>query len=106
MRRNHWLTLLLSGAGLTACVLGVSAFVWTVFSNNLPWTPNISPREYYIDIGSAFGDGFIMGFFLCFFLVLIVVTLGAMLGFARDRNGTEESEPARRRLRIVRNRTR
>lgn len=103
MKRNHWLTLLLSGAGLTACVLGVFAFVWTVISNNLPWTPDISPREYYRDIGSAFGDGFIMGFFLCFFLVLVVVTLGTMLGFVRDRHTTEKPEPApRRRLRIVR----
>jgi uncharacterized membrane protein len=104
MKRNHWLTLLLSGAGLTACILGISAFVWTVFSNNLPWTPNISPGEYYLDIGNAFGDGFIMGFFLCFFLVLIVVTLATMLGLVRERHGADEAQPERSHLRIVRQR--
>ena len=104
MKRNHWLTLLLSAAGLTACVLGIGAFVWTVVSNNLPWTPNISTREYYLDIGNAFGDGFIMGFFLCFFLVLIVVTLGTMLGFVRDHHGPDQAQPVRRHLRIVRER--
>jgi uncharacterized membrane protein len=104
MKRNHWLTLLLSGAGLTACILGISAFVWTVFSNNLPWAPNISPGKYYLDIGNAFGDGFVMGFFLCFFLVLIVVTLGTMLGLVRDRHSPVEAQSSPRHLRIVRQR--
>ncbi len=101
---DRWITLLLAAAGISTCLLGVGGFVWTVFSNNLPWSPGTTARDYYLEIGKTYSQGFIMGFFLCFFLVLVVVTLGAMLGFVRDRTSPEEPKPARRRLRIVRNR--
>jgi len=100
--RRYWLTLMLSVIGLMMCVLGVAVFLWSVFSNNLPWTPNMSPREYYLEVGNAFGNGFIMGFFLCFFLVLGVLTIGTMLGFIRDHRSHKGAEAGERRLRMVR----
>ena len=100
--RRYWLTLILSGIGLMTCVLGISVFLWSVFSNNLPWTPNMSPREYYLEMGNAFGNGFIMGFFLCFFLVLGVLTIATMLGFIRDRRSDEAERVPVRHLRMIR----
>jgi len=100
--RRYWLTLMLAAIGLMMCVLGVSVFLWSVFSNNLPWTPNMSPREYYLEVGNAFGNGFIMGFFLCFFLVLGVLTIGTMLGFIRDHRSREGEKTGERRLRMIR----
>lgn len=84
--------------------MGVGVFLWTIFSNNLPWNPDISARDYYLEIGNAYGDGFIMGFFLCFFLVLGVVTVGTMLGFIPERGKIEPDKSTERHLRLIRGR--
>lgn len=74
---DRWITLLLAVAGISTCLLGVGGFVWTVFSNNLPWNPMATARDYYLEIGKAYSQGFLMGFFLCFFLALLAVGLAA-----------------------------
>jgi uncharacterized membrane protein len=99
--RNHWTTFILAAIGVVVCLVGVGGFLWAVFSNNLAWAPDQSARDYYLDVGSAFGDGFIMGFFLCFFLVLGVVTLGTLLGFIRNPRFPAEPQPTQRSFRII-----
>jgi len=99
--RNHWTTLFLAAVGVAVCLVGVGGFLWAVFTNNLGWVPNQSARAYYLEVGSAFGDGFIMGFFLCFFLVLGVVTLGTLLGFVRAPGIPAESQVPQRSFRII-----
>ncbi len=74
---TRWTGVLLGLAGIAACVLGVGGFIWTVLSNNLPWSPQQSARDYYREIGNAYSQGFVMGFFLCFFLILLAVTIAA-----------------------------
>ena len=74
---DRWITLLLAAAGISTCLLGVGGFLWTVFSNNLPWSPGTTARDYYLEIGKTYSQGFIMGFFLCFFLALLAVGLAA-----------------------------
>jgi len=88
--------------GVAVCLVGVGGFLWAVFTNNLEWVPNKSAREYYLEVGSAFGDGFIMGFFLCFFLVLGVVTLGTLLGFVRPSGFPAQAPPAQRSFHVIR----
>jgi hypothetical protein len=73
-----------------------------VFTNNLGWAPNQSAQEYYLEVGSAFGDGFIMGFFLCFFLVLGAITLGTLLGFIGSPRIKTEPEVSHRSFRVIR----
>lgn len=99
--RSHWTTLVLAAIGVAVCLVGVGGFLWAVFTNNLSWVPNQSAREYYLEVGSAFGDGFIMGFFLCFFLVLGAVTLGTLLGIVRSPRIPEVSSPTQRRFRVI-----
>ena len=74
---DRWITLLLAAAGISTCLMGVGGFVWTVFSNNLPWSPGTTARDYYLEMGKTYSQGFIMGFFLCFFLALLAVGLAA-----------------------------
>ena len=91
----------LAAIGVAVCLVGVGGFLWAVFTNNLSWAPNQSAREYYLEVGSAFGDGFIMGFFLCFFLVLGAVTLGTLLGIIGSPRVPEVSRPPQRSFRII-----
>jgi uncharacterized membrane protein len=100
--RNHWTTLILAAIGVAVCLVGVGGFLWAVFTNNLEWVPNKSAQEYYLEVGSAFGDGFIMGFFLCFFLVLGVVTLGTLLGFVRSSHLPAQVQSSQRSFHVIR----
>jgi hypothetical protein len=100
--RNHWTTLILASIGVVVCLVGVGGFLWAVVTNNLEWVPNKSAQEYYLEVGSAFGDGFIMGFFLCFFLVLGVVTLGTLLGWVRGSRFPAQVQPTPRSLHVIR----
>ena len=102
--RDRWITLIVAFVGMTVCLIGVVGFIWSVSSNNLPWDPNKPAREYYLEVGSAYGDGFIMGFFLCFFLVLAALAIGAWLGYVQDHSQKDEPESTNRGLRIVRGR--
>ena len=99
--RNHWTTLVLASIGVAVCLVGVGGFLWAVFTNNLEWVPNKSAREYYLEVGSAFGDGFIMGFFLCFFLVLGAVTLGTLLGFVRNPRIPAQPQQVQRKFHLI-----
>ena len=92
IQRSKWTAVWLGLAGISACVLGVGGFIWSISSNNLPWSPGQPAREYYRQIGNAYSQGFVMGFFLCFFLVLLAVTVGAQ--FRRRRTPlTASDEP-------------
>jgi hypothetical protein len=103
--RRHGLILLLTALGISVCLVGVLGFVWAIFSNNLPWEPNKSPRAYYREIGDAFGDGFVLGFFLCFFLVLGMTKLNALFGTeGREVPDRVPAQPVRRRFRVIRGR--
>ena len=75
--RPTWTAVGLGMAGIAACALGVGGFIWAISSNNLPWSPGQSARDFYREIGNAYSQGFVMGFFLCFFLVLLALTIGA-----------------------------
>ena len=103
--RRPWLILSLAIAGIGVCALGLGGFIWSVFSNNLPWEPNQSARDYYLEIGNAFGDGFVIGFFMCFFLVLGVLTMGNLLGFlAPAAEPAVREKPPARKFRVIRGR--
>ena len=92
---DRWITLLLAAAGISTCLLGVGGFVWTVFSNNLPWSPGTTARDYYLEIGKTYSQGFIMGFFLCFFLALLAVGLAA---WARQHRSIGEDAASSQQL--------
>ena len=82
--RDRWIAGALALVGLSVCLVGLVGFVWTISSNNLPWHPGLSARDYYLEVGRFYSLGFATGFFLCFFSFL----LGTVArGWYRTRRG-------------------
>ncbi|MDX1389178.1 MAG: hypothetical protein R3344_08310 [Acidobacteriota bacterium] len=88
--RDRWIAGFLALVGLSVCVVGLAGFVWTISSNNLPWYPGMSARDYYLEIGKFYSVGFATGFFLCFFLLLLSAVAR---GWYRSRRGDVASAP-------------
>jgi hypothetical protein len=99
--RERWIGLSLAFIGVTVCLVGLIGFVWTISSNNLPWSPDQSAREYYLEVGRAYSHGFLTGFFLCFFLVFGATAVAAWWNLVRDRRGTEAAHPVRPGLHVI-----
>ena len=100
--RKRWIPLLVALAGISTCLLGVGVFVWTILSNTLPWNPDATARDYYLEVGEVYSQGFLMGFFLCFFLVLLALLLGSQIHEPQPGDDAPSSHaPARSHLKIV-----
>lgn len=82
--RDWWIGGALGFVGLSVCLVGLTGFVWTISSNNLPWHPGLSVRDYYLEVGRFYSLGFATGFFACFFLFLLAA---AVRGWYRARRG-------------------
>ncbi len=82
--RDRWIAGALALVGLGVCVVGLAGFVWTISSNNLPWHPGLSARDYYLEAGRFYSLGFATGFFSCFFLFLLAAVAR---GWFRARRG-------------------
>ena len=77
------LVLALAVVGLFACADAFAGFIRTVMHNGLPWSSDLSAREFYQVVGEAYGRGFTVGFFFAFFLVILALAVSA--GFERHR---------------------
>jgi hypothetical protein len=99
--RERWIGLSLAFIGVTVCLVGLIGFIWTISNNNLPWTPDQSAREYYLEVGRAYSHGFLTGFFLCFFLVFGATAVAAWWNLARDRRRPEVARHARPGLHVI-----
>ncbi len=80
--------------GATVVLSGIGEFVWRVMRNGLDWHPEQSARDYYLEIGRAYSQGFAAGFFLCFFLVLLALAVAPRW---RARQRPRDSARAMRR---------
>jgi hypothetical protein len=59
-------------------------FVGMVATNNLPWHPDWTVQDHYLEIGRSYSQGFIIGFFLCFFLIMGAVSVSAWIETRRS----------------------
>ena len=85
--------MLIAVAGMGVCLLALGGFVAMVATNNLPWHPDWTVQDHYLEIGRSYSQGFVIGFFLCFFLIMGAVSLSAWIENRRetDRDGTRSS---------------
>jgi len=65
------------------CLVGLFGFVAMVATNNLPWHPDWTAQDHYLEIGRSYSQGFIVGFFLCFFLIMGAVSVVAWMDTRR-----------------------
>lgn len=72
------------------CAVALMGFVAMVATNNLPWHPDWTIQDHYLEIGRSYSQGFIIGFFLCFFLIMGAVSVSAWAG-TRRRSSTATS---------------
>lgn len=78
--RNRMTLGVLAVVGLLLCLATVAGFVWTVATNNLPFSAERSIRDFYLEVGRGYSQGFLAGFFTCFFLSLLVLAVSRRRG--------------------------
>jgi hypothetical protein len=71
--------MLIATTGMGVCLVGLFGFVAMVATNNLPWHPDWTVQDHYVEIGRSYSQGFIVGFFLCFFLIMGAVSVVAWM---------------------------
>lgn len=76
--------------GVGVCAVALMGFVAMVATNNLPWHPDWTVQDHYLEIGRSYSQGFIIGFFLCFFLIMGAVSVSAWVE-TRRRSSTAVS---------------
>lgn len=89
---NRWLAqsqyylpaILIAAVGMGVCLAALVGFVAMVATNNLPWYPEWTVQDHYLEIGRSYSQGFIIGFFLCFFLVMGAVSVSSWLETRRN----------------------
>jgi hypothetical protein len=79
--------MLIAGAGMGVCLVSLVGFVAMVATNNLPWHPDWTVQDHYLEIGRSYSQGFVIGFFLCFFLIMGAVSLAAWYENRRTSSG-------------------
>ena len=91
-RRHHPLpAILISLVGMGVCAAALIGFVVMVATNNLPWHPDWTVQDHYLEIGRSYSQGFIIGFFLCFFLIMGSVSLSAWIENRRRSQAASNS---------------
>ena len=89
----HVPAILIATAGMGVCVVALFGFMAMVATNNLPWHPDWTIQDHYLEIGRSYSQGFIIGFFLCFFLIMGAVSIAALFD-ARRRAARTDSGPS------------
>lgn len=84
--RNHYHlpAILISVVGMGVCAVALMGFVAMVATNNLPWHPDWTIQDHYLEIGRSYSQGFIIGFFLCFFLIMGAISVSAWIETRRS----------------------